>query len=182
MSHLPIWYIGQVPDEECDKASEELMALEAKGATMGVEGEVSDNSGRNTTVRFADKEYWFGKQMFQYGVTSNLACQWNFHLTNFEAVQHAEYCSGQHYDWHVDTFFLSGKGYDRKVTVVCLMNDPTEFVGGELQLRFDRAEYTVPLKKGAVVAFPSFIEHRVTPVVSGVRYTSTMWLNGPEFA
>jgi PKHD-type hydroxylase len=182
MAHLPIWYIGQVPDEECDKASAEFKAITAKNATMGAEGDVLDNNTRNTTVRFASKDHWFGKQMFQYGINANLECQWNFHLTSFEAVQHAQYGPGQHYNWHVDTFFLSGKGYDRKVTVVCLMNDPSEFEGGDLQLRFDRTEYTVPLKKGTAVAFPSFIEHRVTPVTSGIRYTSTMWINGPEFA
>jgi PKHD-type hydroxylase len=119
--------------------------------------------------------------MFHYGTKANQECKWNFDLNDFEAVQFAEYGPGQHYSWHVDTFLLSNRGYDRKVTVVCLMNDPSEFEGGQLQLRFDRQDYTVPLVKNSVIAFPSFIEHQVTPVTSGVRYTATMWINGPEF-
>lgn len=148
---------------------------------MGANGEVADKTNRDTTVHFAGKEHWFGLIMHQYGLKGNTECRWNFDLNNFEAVQFAQYGPGQHYNWHIDTFLLSARGYDRKVTVVCLMNDPSEFEGGELQLRFERQEYTAPLKKGSVIAFPSFIEHRVTPVTSGIRYTSTMWINGPEF-
>jgi PKHD-type hydroxylase len=61
------------------------------------------------------------------------------------------------------------------------MNDTSEFEGGDLQLRFGGQEYTAPLAKGSVIAFPSFIEHRVTPVILGLRYTATMWVNGAEF-
>lgn len=181
MSHLPIWYIGQAPSEECDLAFVEFKTIEPRDATMGAEGETSDATNRNTTVRFSDKENWFGKQMFQFGTKANFDCKWHFHLTDFEAVQFAEYGPGQHYNWHMDTFFLCNKGYDRKVTVVCLMNDPSEFEGGELILRFNEQDYPVPLKKNSVIAFPSFVQHKVTPVTSGVRYTAAMWINGPEF-
>jgi predicted 2-oxoglutarate/Fe(II)-dependent dioxygenase YbiX len=182
MSHLPIWYLGQIPIEECDAVAQDLKTITPKDATMGADGEKKDTVNRNTTVRFASKEHLFGKKMFEYGMKANLECKWNFHLTDFEAIQFAEYGPNQHYNWHIDTFFLSGRGYDRKVTVVCLMNDPSEFEGGKLQMRFNQQEYDVPLVKGAIVAFPSFIEHQVTPVISGIRYTSTMWINGPEFA
>jgi PKHD-type hydroxylase len=63
---------------------------------------------------------------------------------------------------------------------VALLNDTSEWEGGELQLRlYD--EYKVPLEKGTVVAFPSILEHRVTPVLKGFRYTATIWFNGPRF-
>ena len=181
MAHLPIWYLGQVPDEEGTKAFKEFKLIPPKNATMGVEGETLDTSNRNTTVRFAEKDNWFGQNMFQYGMKASLECKWNFHLTDFEAVQFAEYGVGQHYNWHIDTFMLAGRGYDRKVTVVCLLNDPSEFEGGQFKMRFNRQEYVVPLVKNTAIAFPSFIEHCVTPVTSGVRYTATMWVNGPEF-
>lgn len=180
MSHLPIWYLGQVPVEECNRATEEFNLIAPKDATMGIAGEEQDKTGRDTTVRFCGKEHWFGLQMFKYGFIANQECNWNFLLNDHEAVQYAEYSPGQHYDWHIDTFYLSGASYDRKVTVVCLMNDPSEFEGGELKIRF-RTEYTVPLSRGSVIAFPSFLEHKVTPVASGKRCSATMWLNGPRF-
>jgi PKHD-type hydroxylase len=181
MAHLPIWYIGQIPDEQLNKANEELIAIPSKAATMGIEGETVNSSDRNTTVRFAPHDHWFGHSMFDYGQKANLACNWGFHLDRFEAIQYAEYGVNQHYRWHQDTFFLSEKDYDRKVTIVVLMNDPSEFKGGELKLRFAQKEHVVPLIKGTVIAFPSFIDHCVTDVTEGKRYTSAMWVNGPRF-
>ena len=60
------------------------------------------------------------------------------------------------------------------------MNNPTEFEGGQFQVKLYQ-DYTAPLLKGSVIAFPSFLEHRVIPIESGVRYSATMWLNGPRF-
>ena len=180
MAHLPIWYLGQMPNSECDEASEFFKNIPPQNAAMGIAGEQKDLKGRDTLIRFAQKEHWFGLQMFKYGMLANQECKWDFLLTDHEAVQYAEYRPGQHYDWHIDIFYLSGANYDRKVTVVCLMNDPSEFEGGQLKIRFVQ-DYDVSLIKGSIVAFPSFLEHTVTSVTSGVRYTATMWINGPRF-
>jgi PKHD-type hydroxylase len=180
MAHLPIWYLGQMPHEECEKASEELILINPKDAAMGINGDQKNKSGRDTIVRFAEENHWFGLKMFEYGKRASNECKWDFLISSHEAVQYAEYTHGQHYDWHIDTFFLSGSSSDRKITVVCLMNDPSEFEGGQLILRFQN-EYVVPLAKGSIVAFPSFLEHKVTPIISGTRYTATMWLSGPGF-
>lgn len=180
MAHLPIWYIGQISTNTCDKALEELLLLPPKDASMGPLGEEVSHLHRNTTVRFAHKENWFGYALRDYGVLANQECKWDYALEDHEAVQLAQYGVDQHYNWHVDNFPLSGLPTDRKVTVVCLMSDPSEFEGGSLELRL-YAEYTAPLVKGSVIAFPSVIEHRVTPVLSGCRYSATMWLNGPRF-
>ena len=180
MSHLPVWYLGQVPEEELSKAKEEFESVESRKATMGTEGETLDTSTRDTTVSFIDINHWFGFKMYDFAMIANQVCGWNFDVQGNEAVQYAEYGPKQHYHWHVDTFPLSGKLVDRKITVICLMNDPVEFTGGQLQVKLYQ-EYTVPLVKGTLIAFPSFLEHRVIPIESGVRYSATMWLNGPRF-
>ena len=181
MAHLPIWYIGQIPTEVCDIATANYMTLEPKDAAMGLTGEEVSHLKRNTTVRFAPAEDWFAYMLYGLGVHANMHCKWGFEINSRESVQFAHYGPGQHYDWHVDTFLLSpGTTFDRKVTVVCLMSDTSEFEGGELWLKF-LGEYTGPLVKGSVIAFPSFVEHRVTPVTSGLRATATMWLTGPKF-
>jgi len=180
LSHLPIWYLGAVPDDICDKAVEDFSSLPSKDASMGSEGEVQDHGHRNTTVRFAGSNHWFNDHMLATAMAGNLACKWGFHVTDNENIQFAEYGPEQHYNWHVDVFPLSGLPLDRKMTVVCLLNDPAEFTGGEFQIRL-YSEYTAPLVKGSVIAFPSFLEHRVVPVTSGVRKSATMWLRGPRF-
>lgn len=180
MSHLPIWYLGQIPTETCDLASTDYMQIESHDATMGANGEELSHLNRNTTVRFADKEHWFGKLLYDYGIKANEECKWGFEINNHEAVQFAQYSVGQHYGWHVDNFPLAGLPTDRKISVVCLMSDRSEFEEGELQIRL-YSEYTAPLVKGSVIAFPSILEHRVTPVTSGTRKTATIWLSGERF-
>lgn len=180
MSHLPIWYIGQIPTDVCDAAADEYMLLDPRDATMGVDGAELSHLNRNTTVRFAAVDHWFGHMLRGYGLRANQECGWDYALTEHEAVQYASYGANQHYGWHVDTFTLSGQPVDRKVTVICLMSDPSEFEGGDLQLRL-YSEYTASLGKGSVIAFPSILEHRVVPVTSGVRTSATMWLSGPRF-
>jgi len=180
MSHLPIWYLGQASIEDCDKAFAEYMLLPTRNATMGIKSDNVDHSQRNTTIRFSDKENWFGHMMYKYALLANVDCSWGWEVNDHEAVQFAEYGINQKYNWHVDNFPLSGAPTDRKITVICLMNDPSEFEGGELQIRL-YGEFTPELKKGSLIAFPSVLEHRVTPVTKGVRYSSTMWLSGPRF-
>ena len=34
---------------------------------------------------------------------------------------------------------------------------------------------------GTVIAFPSYVLHRVTPIESGTRKALVIWVAGPEF-
>ena len=85
-----------------------------------------------------------------------------------------------HYTWHLDR----GGGTSnapRKLSLVLQLSDPSEYEGGDLEI-FDAPVPTqVQKQKGLVVAFPSFILHRVTPVTKGVRKTLVVWLTGPRF-
>ena len=38
----------------------------------------------------------------------------------------------------------------------------------------------LPDARGTVVAFPSFLYHRVTPVTSGLRKALVAWIAGPR--
>jgi len=180
MAHLPIWYLGYIPHTQCDTVVDELSKVPVRDATMGVDGSEVNAAYRDTAIRFADFNYWFSDILVNHANVSNATCKWEYDVQGRESVQFACYGLGQHYNWHVDTFPLSGKPTDRKITVVCLLNDPSEFEGGEFQLRL-YSEYTAPLIKGAVIAFPSILEHRVAPVTKGVRKSATLWLNGPRF-
>lgn len=180
MTHLPIWYLGKLPTDVCDQAKKELLELPMHDAAMGIDGEVKQETQRNTSVVFAPFDFWLSKEMEAHAAQANDQCGWGYDMPSREAIQFAQYGVGQHYDWHVDYFPLAGKDTDRKVSVVCLLNDPSEFEGGEFQIRL-YSDYTAPLEKGSIIAFPSILEHRVKPVTSGVRYSATMWFHGPRF-
>lgn len=179
MSHLPIWYIAKLDDDVVEKASRSLSSIPPRDATMGIDGDQTNHSHRNTTVRFATPDHWMHEILCGVAMQGNETCKWDFVVDGNEAIQHAEYGVDQHYNWHTDTFTLSGQPRDRKITVVCLLSDPSEFTGGEFQIRLYQ-EYTAPLQKGSAIAFPSMLEHRVTPVLSGLRSTATVWLTGPR--
>jgi PKHD-type hydroxylase len=184
MAHQPIWFLNKLPEEICDRAREEFDLIPTREAAMGIDGDLVKHSGRDTTVCFVPSNNWFTNKMYEFGLEANKTCGWNFDITTHENIQYATYEPGQHYNWHIDTFFLTPPEKsltDRKITVVCLMNDLSEFEEGELQISMGGTEYIIPLEKGSIVAFPSFLYHQVTPIKSGVRKSSTMWLSGPRF-
>jgi PKHD-type hydroxylase len=79
----------------------------------------------------------------------------------------------------MDTFLLSGLPIERKVSVICLMSDPEEYEGGDLQIQLYQ-DYKVEMQKGQMIAFPSVLQHRVLPIISGLRNSAVIWLNGPR--
>jgi PKHD-type hydroxylase len=83
------------------------------------------------------------------------------------------------YGWHVD--IGAGRLAHRKLSLIVPLTDPSAYEGGELQLFFDHEPTPVPLPLGRIVAFPSYVLHRVTPVTRGVRRTLAVWVSGPPF-
>ena len=107
-----------------------------------------------------------------------------FDLTGFyEPMQlgiYSEHDKG-HYDWHIDAS-PSDKSVPRKLSIAMLLSDPSEFEGGELQVKTNSDQIsTLETKKGRAWFFPSYTLHRVTPVTKGVRRSLVLWSGGPEF-
>ena len=174
---LPVWCLGAIPAEVCDLAMADYMRLESMDAAMG--DAIKDTSRRSTTVRFPANDHWFGGVLYAHGMLANKSCNWGFDVQWHESVQLAEYGPTQHYEWHADASPLRASNHDRKISISCQMNDPAEYEGGELQFRF-HGVHIPQMKKGSIIAFPSFVEHRVSPVTLGKRYSSVLWMNGPR--
>jgi len=116
----------------------------------------------------------------------NKNADWNFQLTGFEPFQYSVYEKGDHYNWHIDSH---AKPYDngliRKLSfTLCLTDD---YTGGEFELckpnpsRKKHLYKKFELKKGDMILFPSFVWHKVNPVLSGVRKTLVGWVVGKPF-
>ena len=111
---------------------------------------------------------------------------YNFDINGYDYFQYAEYDakeSGQ-YNWHMDLSFgeQSRDVYStRKLSMSMLLNTPeVDFEGGDFQT-FIAKEINVPLKRGQILIFPSFIVHRVKPVTKGIRKSLVIWVTGPGF-
>lgn len=114
---------------------------------------------------------------------------YGFDLNGYEKIQYTVYDSENEgtYDWHMDTFLGKNAGETedtRKLTLILLITESgIDFVGGDLQLNMGTEDnpMTVPLHKGRIVAFPSFLIHKVTPVLRGTRKSLVIWVEGPKF-
>ena len=97
----------------------------------------------------------------------------------FEPPQFLVYreAEGGHYDWHMDI----GRVQPRKLSLTIQLTDPARYEGCELQFNRGTEIVSAPRDRGAAIAFPSFLLHRVTPIKSGVRKAIVVWITGPEF-
>ena len=97
-----------------------------------------------------------------------------------ERAQITEYTKGDFYEWHTDTALdMDLEPPVRKLSMTLLLNDPSEFEGGELQIA--GAKNTKIMKQGHATIFASFLQHRVTPITKGVRRSLVMWFGGEPF-
>lgn len=116
---------------------------------------------------------------------------YNFDLIGYDKFQYTVYKGeeGGKYDWHMDTILGQlcddmKSTYTRKLSVIMLLSDPEkDFTGGrfEYHLGNENNAVNINIKKGTIIAFPSFICHRVTPVYAGVRKSIVIWVEGPKF-
>ena len=96
-----------------------------------------------------------------------------------EPGQFTEYPKGGFYDWHMDSDTqFTHEPTVRKISMTCLLSDPSEFKGGELEF-MDKGKRPNDLKQGQAIFFASFLRHRVAPVKKGVRRSLVMWFGGP---
>jgi PKHD-type hydroxylase len=164
----------------CDSVLAEIDWATAETAVIKSD-RMLNTEKRRTDVVWQDSMQPLGCIAKAYINTANQSSGWDYHLTTQEATQLGRYKSDNkgYYDWHEDSF-TPKDGVQRKLSISILLSDPSEFEGGELQFKGieDRKILT---KQGSIVVFPSFIEHRVTPVTKGVRYSAVTWANGPSF-
>ena len=97
-----------------------------------------------------------------------------------ENAQFTEYPEGGFYDWHMDCDVNMGHEPPvRKISMTLLLNDPSEFEGGDLELMAPGK--FANLKQGHAICFASFLNHRVNPVTRGMRQSLVVWFGGKAF-
>ena len=97
-----------------------------------------------------------------------------------ENAQFTEYPEGGFYDWHMDCDVnMEHQPPVRKISMTLLLNDPSEFEGGDLEIMAP-GKYA-ELKQGHAICFASFLNHRVNPVTRGMRQSLVVWFGGKAF-
>jgi PKHD-type hydroxylase len=152
-----------------------------------------DKSVRRCDVKFHgrnDQTGWFFDRM-NFIIKSINDQFYNFDLNGYKNFQYTSYNSSEkgEYNWHMDicmgTDTLSQDMHEpRKLSFTVLLNEPgVDFEGGDFMIALgDQSNPSmVPLQRGIVIAFPSFMVHAVKPVTKGFRKSAVIWVTGPKF-
>jgi PKHD-type hydroxylase len=150
------------------------------------DGEKSENSIRKSNIKWmppeADKTEWMYDKMMHMALEANFN-YWRFDLSHWkDAIQYTEYNGEEEggYDWHLDVGAYPLN--HRKISITVQLSDPNDYEGGDLEIWAGGAEpIKAPRQKGAVVLFPSYLMHRITPVTKGVRKSLVLWVGGSVF-
>lgn len=96
-----------------------------------------------------------------------------------EKMQFIKYnCHGHKFDWHMDRY--SG-GPVRKFAVIIQLSNEEDYSGGSIELMLTREKTIMTKKIGSLIIFPSYILHRVSPILSGTRKSLLCLISGPSF-
>jgi PKHD-type hydroxylase len=68
----------------------------------------------------------------------------------------------------------------RKFSISVQLSDPSDYEGCNLEFQAGNKVETAPRTLGAVIAFPSYVLHRVTPCTRGTRKALVAWTTGPK--
>ena len=175
---------------DIDRIIQECQSSELESSTASHNPNI-DNEVRVSNVNFHNRNHqnsWIFDQI-NFGIEDMNSKFFHFDLYGYDYFQYSEYHgdkSGK-YNFHMD-IFTNEESYasplTRKLSLVLLLSEPgVDFEGGEFQMNVgseDKLE-TLQMKKGTLIAFPSFMIHRVTPVTKGIRRSIVIWVEGPKF-
>jgi len=176
------WWEGAFTDQELNWLQEKAQNATQDAVVGTSNGPSVINNVRRSQVSWLentpDTNFVFKKLAH---VASRLnADHYGFDLTGFgESLQLTNYDQSQHgmYGWHQDY----GAIVSRKLSLVVQLTDPSQYEGGNLQIKTNGEPTNVRKQRGLIVAFPSYILHQVTPVTQGTRQSLVAWVSGPAF-
>lgn len=177
MRSLYHWWGQTLSPEKCEELIQECKVVpeEAGSVFSGVDGL------RNSTIRWVQDLPGITNIIWPYVFWANRE-SFNIDANFIFDVQFTEYSATkeQHYSWHHDVDFTRDSGYDRKLSVSIQLSDPNEYDGGDLEFQLFKTPEDCR-KRGSVIIFPSYLDHQVTPVTRGTRYSLVTWVEGPRW-
>ncbi len=168
-----------------DEVAQVVALLDAERWRPAHAGEKVDATYRSAMVQWIHPHQarWLFERLAS--IVSELNGRWfEFDLAGFfDPLQATRYSAedGGHYDWHTDRGTFASARPPRKLTVVVQLSNGTEYESGHTELFFGREPKRINRLRGSVHVFPSFVVHRVTPIVSGSRLALVGWVCGPRF-
>jgi len=130
-------------------------------------------------------EQWVFDLIFPYIEGANEQAGWKYDIKLLQYCQITRYTKDGFYSWHRDGIgchneLCDNYGNTRKLSMSLVLND--DYEDGDFEIHGLLEEQQIPrLEEGSIIVFPSFMEHRVTPVTRGTRYSLVAWFAGLPF-
>ncbi len=171
-------------------SASELDRIEAHGdglarETAGLFVEQGDGARKRITqvawMERTDASQWLYRRLEEIVQRLNLQF-YKYELFGLrERLQYTVYeqAEGGHYGWHVD--HGDATPAPRKLSLSLQLTDPQGYEGCDLELSYGDGVKHAPRSRGTIIAFPSYVLHQVTPIVTGTRKSLVIWASGPDF-
>jgi PKHD-type hydroxylase len=176
--------------EELDEITDYCNSLVLSEGKIGLEAGVLFEKTRKSKIGWVirnDDNHWFFRKM-DSAINKLNNEYFGFDIYSLDKMQYTVYDGhGEHYTWHHDMLMDSENMNDfvsesqRKLSCVLQLSDPKEYNGGDLELFVNGQNVNMKKKRGYMSVFPSFVNHRVTPLQSGLRKTLVAWFTGPDW-
>jgi PKHD-type hydroxylase len=182
--HIHNWISAEkyFDDDECKKIIEYGNSLKKENAKILDEEYNKDNKTRKNKIAwitYNEDSAWIFQKLSHSIKILNEQC-FKFDISGIEDLQFTEYdAPDNHFSAHIDRSFGTNV---IKISISIQLSDPQEYEGGELIIFENDIDGTVMTKeKGAFIAFPSFMMHKVNPITKGKRYSLVVWVTGSNF-
>ena len=173
---------------DCNRIIASALELPEEDPGMGYANDAYSSDFRRSKLRWLYQEDQRFRWIFDefWKIATNFNRDWfKFNLHTLPPLQFTEYDESYlgEYKSHQDVFWINPTDRHRKLSLVLQLTDPTTYDGGDLVLEHLN-EYPDPQEiraQGTVIAFPSFVYHKLTPVTKGKRYSLIGWFEGNKF-
>ena len=141
----------------------------------------SANKARSSMIHWMNNEEYKDFLMPIYDIISRNVRMindgmWRYNYEGYGVFQYSEYTEGDHFNWHIDQIEI--KGESRKISFSIGISDESEYEGGDLGFKAAEEEDYYKIGRGDIIAFPSWMLHKVTPVTKGKRRVLVGWGEG----
>jgi PKHD-type hydroxylase len=131
-------------------------------------GAVVDSHRKSKIVFDKFDEFGYLKKKVMNLVLDNVSVNGYEMTWNDKGYQFTLYDENDFYNWHTDN------SHGRYCSVVIQLNEGYD--GGNLELRLDEETVTMEQGVGNAIIFLSSVNHRVTEILKGTRYSLVNWL------
>ena len=172
--------IGSSPvfnSEECKKIIENC--IDELWQSVKVYGSGNIHRAKMQKVRGNLSEHPFN--LFKEAIITANNQLYNFNLLGMldkDYPQVAKYSKGDFYNLHTE---INPMSLTRKLSFIIILNDETEYEGGEIEFLNTELNHSETSKIGTMIVFPSFLTYKIKPVKKGTRYFITGNIHGDSF-